>query len=183
MDSTELTRLEQAAKSRYERARFGWSLAACVPLVAVVAVAALVSRRPSSALSFGALLFVAGALCLWRGRDLGRGFVPGVVSGVVPLVLSLVANLGHGCAAGHCSTWCVQACTVGGVTAGLAVSFVAIRRAYRWPFWVSASAMSMLTGAMGCSCIGFSGVGALAAGFAVGTIPPLARRMFASNSP
>jgi len=106
---------------------------------------------------------------------------PGVLSGLIPLVFALVANYGHGCSGDHCSSLCVPACTFGGVTAGVVVSVVATRLKLRWGFWLSASTVSMLTGAMGCACVGYSGVLALVGGFAVGLTPQFARRVFASR--
>jgi hypothetical protein len=43
-------------------------------------------------------------------------------------------------------------------------------------FWLSASSLALLTGAMGCTCVGYSGVAGLALGFAVGSAPGFFRR-------
>ena len=91
------------------------------------------------------------------------------------------ANYGHGCSGDHCSSLCVPACTAGGVTAGVVVSVIATRLRLGWGFWLSASAVSVLTGAMGCACVGYSGVLALVGGFAVGLAPQFVRRVFASH--
>ncbi|MER2559893.1 MAG: hypothetical protein ABTQ32_04190, partial [Myxococcaceae bacterium] len=127
MDSIDLSQLARAARNRYERARLGLSLAGAAPVLLVVAAAAFFAKRPLSAALFGGALFVTGVVLLWRGRDLRRALWPGVLSGVIPLVFALVANHGHGCSGGHCSSWCVPACTAGGVTAGIVVSFIATR--------------------------------------------------------
>lgn len=179
MDSIDLDRLSREARRRYERARIGLSLAGATPVFLVVAAAAFFAKRPTSVALFGGLLFVTGVVLLWRGRELRRALLPGVLSGLIPLVFALVANYGHGCSGDHCSSLCVPACTAGGVTAGLVVSIVATRMGLGWRFWASASAVSLLTGAMGCACVGYSGVLALAGGFSVGLIPQLTRRVFA----
>ena len=181
MDSTDLTALSRVARRRYERARLGRSLAGAAPVLLVAAVAMLLGRRPSSAALFGGLLFVSGVVLLWRGRDLHRAVLPGVLSGLIPLAFALVANAGHGCAGGHCSTLCVPACTAGGVTAGIVVSVVATRLKLGWGFWAAASTMAVLTGAMGCSCVGASGVLALIGGFSAGLIPQVVRSAFARS--
>lgn len=167
MDSIDLPALAQQARRRYERARFKWSVAGALPVLSLVGVAVWLNRHPASAVAFGALAFAFGVVVLWRGQDWGRAFLPGVVSGVVPLVLSLVANVSHGCAGGHCSSWCVPACATGGLVAGAAVSMMAVRRKYGQEFWLGASALSLLTGAMGCACVGYSGLVALVLGYVV----------------
>jgi hypothetical protein len=101
---------------------------------------------------------------------------------LIPLACALMANRGHLCAGGHCSTWCLPACISGGVVAGLVVSWVATKRGLDWRFWLGASAISLLTGAMGCACIGYSGVIGLAAGFLGGTVPLLVRRLMGHPS-
>ena len=181
MDSTDLTALERAARTRYEKARLGWSLAGAAPVLLVVAAAVVLGRRPSSAALFGGGLFVTGVALLWRGRDLRRAVWPGVLSGLIPLAFALVANAGHGCSGGHCSTLCVPACTGGGVTAGLVVSIVATRLKLGWGFWAATSTMAVLTGAMGCSCLGASCVLALVGGFSAGLIPQVVRRALARS--
>lgn len=181
MDSIDLSRLEREARGRYERARFGLSFAGAAPVLLVVASAGFFAKRPMSVAVFGGLLFVTGVILLWRGRDLRIALWPGVLSGLIPLVAALVANHGHGCSGDHCSTLCVPACTVGGVTAGLLVSVIATRLKLGWGFWAAASTVSVLTGSMGCACVGYSGVLALIGGFSVGLVPQLARRVFASR--
>lgn len=169
MGSIDLTKLEATARGRYERSRLRWSLAGATPVLLVVAAAMWLGRQPSSSAFFGGLLFVTGVVVLWRGRDGRRAFWPGVLAGLLPLVLSLAANT-HGCSMGHCSTWCIPACSAGGVGAGLFVAATAMRLKLGRDFWVGASVMSVLTGAMGCACVGASGVVALIAGFGVGLV-------------
>ncbi|MFO0596475.1 MAG: hypothetical protein U0228_14255 [Myxococcaceae bacterium] len=182
MDSIDLGQLARDARQRYERARFGLSLAGAAPVVLVAAAAAFFARRPASVALFGGVLFVTGVVLLWRGQDLRRALWPGVLCGLIPLVFALVANSGHACSGGHCTSWCVPACTAGGVTAGLLVSIIATRMRLGLGFWAAASSVSVLTGAMGCACVGYSGVLALIAGFAVGVAPQGLRKVFASLS-
>jgi hypothetical protein len=159
----------------------GLSFAGAVPILLVVAASAAFAKRPTTVALFGGLLFVTGVVLLWRGRDLRLALWPGVLTGLIPLVFALGANYGHGCSGDHCSSLCVPACTAGGVTAGIVVSVIATRMKLGWGFWAAASAVSMLTGAMGCACVGYSGVLALLGGFSVGLAPQLTRRIFAAN--
>lgn len=182
MDSTELTKLEARARRRYERARLVRGVVGFAPVVALVACAALLGRRPASAVGIGGVLFVAGAALLWFGRSLHRAVLPGVLTGLVPLGLALAANWGHGCAGDHCSTLCVPACAAGGLAAGAVVSTLSHRRKHGWGFWLSASVVSLLTGAMGCACVGYSGVIGLLAGFAAGVAPQAARKLLAPSA-
>ena len=181
MDSTELAKLERRARGRYEWARVRWSVLGMVPVLLIIIAASLLGRRPSSAAMFGGVLFATGVVVLWRGRELRRALWPGVLSGLVPLIAALVANHLHICAGGHCTTLCLPACSAGGVVAGLVVSFIATRRGLSWGFWATASALSLLTGAMGCACIGYAGVVGLVTGFALGAMPQLVRRLVAAK--
>jgi hypothetical protein len=62
-------------------------------------------------------------------------------------------------------SWCLPACVAGGVLAGGIVSFVGVRQRRGIGYWLSASAITLLTGALGCSCVGYAGIGGLAVGF------------------
>lgn len=176
MDSTELARLERLGRRRYEAARLARAVLGFAPVLVVVVGAALLGSRPSSSALFGGALFAAGVTLLWRGQGLQRAVLPGVLSGLIPLALSLAANLLHGCSDEHCTSLCIPACTVGGVAAGLVVSTLGLRRRLGWGFWAAASGLSVLTGAMGCACVGYSGVGGLVAGVAVAVAPQALRK-------
>lgn len=182
MDSIDLDRLERRARVRYEGARAARSLLGFAPALLLVLVAAALGRRPSSAMFFGTLLFLSGSFLLWRGQTMHRAVIPGLLAGIIPLTFAIMANRGHACAGGHCSTWCLPACITGGVVAGLSISYFATKRGLDWRFWLGASAVSLFTGAMGCACIGYSGVIGLAAGFLGGAFP-LAVRRLAQRSP
>ena len=178
MDSIDLDSLEKRARVRYELARAARAIVGFTPALLLVLLAAALGRRPSSAVMFGGMLFVSGAFLLWRGQTMHRAVLPGLLAGVIPLTFAIMANRGHACAGGHCSTWCLPACIAGGVVAGLAVSWFANRRGLDWRFFAGATAVSLLTGAMGCSCIGYAGVIGLGAGFAAGALPWAVRKLF-----
>lgn len=182
MHSIDLAAVQRRARFAYEVARARRALVGLAPMVVVVAIAAFVTSRPASTLGLGAATIVSGALMLWYGRAPQKAVLPGLAAGLVPLVLALCANQVHACGSGSCSTLCVPACTLGGVVAGLAVATVGNRRRAGAWFWLPASGLALLTGAMGCSCVGYSGVVGLGIGFMAGVGPGLLRRAFTVRS-
>jgi len=174
MDSTEL--LMRRARRGYELSRVRQALLGMAPLLFIVPLAACMTARPLSTVWLGAATFALGGVMLWYGREPQKAVLPGVAAGLVPLMLALCANRMHYCGPDGCTSLCVPACTLGGVLAGLVVARVGHgRRAGAW-YWLSASGLALLTGAMGCSCIGYSGVFGLGAGFALGVVPALVRK-------
>ena len=171
MGSIDLAALERRARARYEVKTLGRALLGFAPVLVLVAFATWLNRRTGSAALFGGVLFATGVVALWRGGALRRAVLPGLLAGLLPLTFAIVANRGHLCASGHCSTYCLPACTAGGVLAGLIVSTLARRRRLGLSFFAAATAISMLTGAMGCSCAGASGIVGMLAGFGVGLVP------------
>jgi hypothetical protein len=179
MDSIDLSRAEHRARRHYEWARARRALIGFTPALIVVTCATTFARHPAWTLAFGGAMFVLGAGLLWYGRDVRRAVLPGVAAGLVPLVFGLCAfRVGHICTGDNCMMFCVPACTVGGLVAGLGVAAVALGRSSGLGFWIAAAGMSLLTGAMGCSCVGYWGVVGLAVGFVSGTVPGVLRRMF-----
>jgi hypothetical protein len=182
MDSTDLRHVRQRARRAYELGRLRRALLGVAPVLVIVAVAACVAHRPASTLSFGIVTVTLGAAMLWFGREPQKAVLPGIAAGLVPLVFALCANQVHVCGADGCSTLCLPACALGGAVAGLAVASVGNqRKAGPW-FWVSASALALFTGAMGCACIGYSGVLGLGVGFGGGMVPGLIRRAFSAKT-
>lgn len=150
----------------YELDRLRRALLGFAPVLIVISVAIGMGKRHAVSMPAGLLLFAGGVLALWYGREPGRGVLPGAIGGSLALALALCANhVGHFCTGEHCLSWCVPACTAGGVLAGSIVSFVGFRQKRGAGYWLSASAITLLTGALGCSCVGFAGIGGLAIGF------------------
>ncbi len=176
MVSTDLVLVERRLRFRYELGRLRLSVLGVLPLTLIVAVTVLLTQRPLSALAFGALTVVMGAGMLFYGRDPQRAVLPGVAAGLIPLLLALGASHVHHCGADGCSTLCLPACVLGGVVSGLVVAMVGHRRGAGPVFWLSASGLALLTGAMGCTCIGHSGVVGLALGFALGSVPGMLQK-------
>jgi hypothetical protein len=176
MPSTDVLRVERRLRRAYEFGRLRLALLGVLPLTLVVLVSMLLTQRPLSALAFGALAVATGAGMLFYGRDPQRAVLPGVAAGLVPLALALCASRLHHCGPDGCSTLCIPACILGGLVSGLVVASVGHRRGAGPVFWLSASGLALLTGAMGCTCIGHSGVAGLALGFALGSVPRMLRK-------
>lgn len=181
MDSIETSVLEKRvwrrARVAYELGRLRLALLGVLPMALVVVVAVWTTHRPQSALCFGAATLLAGATMIWYGRDPQKAVLPGVVAGIIPLGLALAANHLHVCGPGGCTSLCVPACTLGGVLSGLLVARAGQRRHAGFGFWLSASGLALLTGAMGCACLGYSGLAGLGIGFLGGSLPGLLRRV------
>jgi hypothetical protein len=183
MDSHELKRVQQRARLKYEWSRARRAVLGFAPAIGLVLVAALLGKSPRWSLGFGGLMFAYGAALLWYGRDLKRAVLPGVVAGLVPLTFALCAShVGHMCSGDRCMMVCIPACTVGGLVAGLAVAAVGHRGKHGLGFWAAASGVTLLTGAMGCACIGVTGVIGLALGFAAGLVPKVAHTWIGTRS-
>lgn len=181
MVSTDRAILERQARRAYEFGRARRALLGVAPVLLIVASATWFGGRPVSAFSFGLTTILGGALMLWYGRDPQRAVLPGIAAGLIPLGAALCASHVHACGPNGCTSLCMPACTIGGALAGLVVASVGNRRRAGPWFWVSASALAFLTGAMGCSCIGYSGVFGLGAGLTVGIFPGLLRRVSVRN--
>ncbi|HEV8246872.1 MAG TPA: hypothetical protein VGP93_13935, partial [Polyangiaceae bacterium] len=117
--------------------------------------------------------FTAGTLLLWYGRDAAQAVLPGVLAGFVPLFLALCAtHFGRMCNDEVCRSWCLAASALGGALAALVVVGYGGRRQRSLRFWLLSSALALLTGALGSTCVGLAGVicVALGYGFALGCI-------------
>jgi hypothetical protein len=175
MGSTDLSAIERRARVRYEWARAKRALLGFAPLLLVVAVATAVARHPSLTVSLGMAAFVAGATLLWYGGDLKRAVLPGVLTGSIPLVLALCTNRMHMCSGDGCFSMCVPACSVGGLVAGLLLARIGRQRRAGVEFWLPAFALALLTGGMGCTCVGYAGMVGLGVGLVMGMAPGLLR--------
>jgi len=181
MDSTDLAQVRRRVRVAYEIGRLRLALLGILPVILIVALAACFSHRPMSALWLGVATVTVGATMLWYGREPQRAVLPGIAAGLVPLALALCANHVHVCGIDGCSSLCVPACALGGVIAGLGVASVGNRRRAGAGFWLSASGLALLTGAMGCACVGYAGIAGLALGFGAGVVPGLLRKAFGSK--
>jgi hypothetical protein len=174
MASIDVAAVARRARRGYELSRLRRAALGFAPALLLVVFAAVFGRRPESAGLLGAGLFALGTLLLWYGRDLRKAVLPGIGAGLLPLSLALIApRLGHLCAGDHCVSLCIPACAAGGISAGLLVAAHLHRARVGAGPWLAASALTLLTGAMGCACVGYSGILGMAAGYALALTPRL----------
>lgn len=181
MVPTDVERLERRLRGAYERARLRSAVLGFAPMVLLVALASLVGHRGVWVLGLGAVLFGVGVLALWYGREPGRGVLPGALGGSLAAVLALCASqMTFLCTGQACLSWCIPACSASGAIAGGIVAFGGLRQQRGVGYWISATSITLLAGALGCSCMGYAGVGALAAGMiavlALSWASPVGRR-------
>jgi hypothetical protein len=178
MASLDLARVRKKARTAYELARVRRAVVGFAPALLLVAVAALLARSLGDVAPFGCAMFVIGVVALWYGRDPKRAVLPGLLAGLVPFVLTLAAmRMGHVCFGASCTNVCLAACTLGGLGAGFAIGHVGVRRRYGAGYYLAASAVSVATGAMGCVCLGWAGLGGLVLGYGAGVVPALLVRI------
>ncbi len=150
------------------------------PVLVMIALAAVIGGRYAVSMPAGTLLFAGGVLALWYGRDLGRGVLPGVVGGHRAGARPVREPHGPLVHRGALHVVVLARLCDGGVLAGGIVSFFGFKHRRGPGYWVSASGITLLTGALGCSCVGFAGIGGLALGFMgallVGKVSSLSRR-------
>lgn len=163
--TADLTALLARARRAYEWSRLRRAAVAVTPIAVLVGVAALLATRPGLAVAVGGALLAAGVASLWFGHDFDRGLAPGVLAGLVPLAaVNCAVRIGHACTGTSCRSLCLTACALGGVAAGLLIGAWAVRRTATAAMWGAAGTAALLTGTMGCSCAGLTGVAALGLG-------------------
>lgn len=172
----DLLLVERRARRAYELGRLRRAATQATPLLGLVAAALLLGSGRAFDLVVALALLLLGVGYLWRGTLAERALLPGIGAGSIPLVLALLANgPGPGCVHGAALSLCTAACAVGGVLAALRVSEFARGEARRPAAFGLAMAPAFLLGALGCSCIGFTGVAALAAALLLASVPEVLR--------
>ncbi len=182
--ATDTLNLDLAARARraYERSRLRFALTLSGAALVLPATSMLLGTPLVSGLALGVALGVLVMAATWRGGALARGALHGLEVGLVPLVLAHAARLyGHVCTPSGCTTLCVPACASGGVVAGLALEWFARRSPLPSVVRGVGLVSAFLTGALGCSCVGASGLVALVVALGVSAagarvLAPLANR-------
>lgn len=158
----DLVLLERGVRRTYELARLRDALVGGLPLAVLAGVAVWLGPQRWFVGAVGVALVVAVVGYFWHGLGAAKAVLPGVGAGLVPLVLTHVANgFGPGCTAHGCGTYCMEACIAGGGLASLALLRFAHRAEHPPSAWGYGASLAWLTGALGCSCVGYTGVLAL----------------------
>ena len=114
-------------------------------------------------LILGVIVLSSVALFSYRGGPAGKSALSAVMLGSLPIVLALSSlSLHQACSHHGCSSYCVPACALGGVIAGVIAGRVGARSPRPFLSIVSLLWLIGLTGSIGCSCVGKSGMLALA---------------------
>jgi hypothetical protein len=158
---------EQALLGRavgaYEASRGRFAALVALPVALVPLTSFLLGTPGPAAVVWGTALVASLALLQWRGGALAGGGAAGLEVGLVPLLFAHAAkSFGHVCTPTGCTTLCVPACATGGVVAGVALEWLARRSPRPGLTRGLGLGVAFLTGALGCSCVGASGVLALA---------------------
>ena len=165
-------RLKLRVKRAYEWGRLRYALRWSVPTLLVGTLVTFLVRQVSWPLTLGALLYFASVVLLWVGKGPGRSVLPGVVYGMLPLTGGLISRFnGHVCLGLSCYSSCLLYCVSGGIAAGLLVARLAAKSEAPASVFMSAAATSLLTGAIGISCVGVHGLIGMIVGVVLGAIP------------
>jgi hypothetical protein len=167
--ATDLMIRDRALRA-FRRGRWKAAWTASAPVWAVIAFASWFTWRPSAVWIVGAGLAAAFIGMVYLGGAIRRGALPGLAAGLLPLVAAIGAGgWGSECGAGECASWCVPVCVSSGVACGLVLAWTARTRRWSPATLLSAGWLAVLTGAMGCSCVGFAGAFGMAGGLLLPT--------------
>lgn len=163
--------LQAAARGAYERSRLSKAVAVAAPVAVLPALSFWLGTSLASATLLGGALVAAVLLVVWRGGAVALSGAVGLKAGVVPLAFAHAAKLfGHVCTPAGCTTLCVPACATGGVIAGALVEWWARRSPRAHLTRGLGAGVALMTGALGCSCVGYAGVAALLVGLAASMV-------------
>jgi hypothetical protein len=152
-----------------------------LPLALLIGPALALTPRVVPTLILGGALVLGVVGLLWFGHGFPRAALLGVAAGALPLGLVLCsARLGHACVGSMCMELCFGTSAIGGAAAGALIGSWAFEKRVSARLLLAASALGLLTGAMGSTCVGFAGVIALATGFSLGIAAQWVRSEVAS---
>lgn len=151
--------LRKRAQRGYALGRIKASWFEVLAASVIVVITLFLSSMHGTVLLPGFALIFLTAVFSYYGREPGRFVLPALILGLIPLTCALASQfVGHVCVAGGCTSLCVPLCTAGGLVSGVLLARSA--RASRSPglVWLSGGALVLCAGAMGCVCVGASGV-------------------------
>lgn len=158
----------QRARRAFLRGRLYEALRLTALAMLWVLAAVLLSGELVRPLRVAVVLLTLTSLFGFWGRDAGRVVTPALLLGSLPLGCALVArHVGHLCTGSSCVSWCVPLCTAGGIGAGVLLARYALASPHPWRSWWFGAAITASAGAMGCACVGLSGVAGMLGGLLV----------------
>ena len=156
------------AMAGYERARLRRAVIAALPTLVLPLVAFALGGRLVPSVVLGAALATLVIALGWRGQAWGRAVPAGLLAGLFPLGLALTAQrIGHVCTPEGCTSLCVPMCSAGGLIAGVVISLAARRSTSPRLTLGAGAVVTLVVGALGCSCVGYAGALGMMAGLAV----------------
>lgn len=159
----------------YELGRARWASRMLLVVLPLLVAALLVGRPASLVAGLGGLLgATAFALAMVHDRY-ARAVRTGVLAGLPTLLIPVLVRALHLLPVGAGVDPCIPASFVSGILAGWVVSRRASEETKRLSFWIAAVLATALTGTLGCSVAGGSGVVGLMAGVVAGSAPVLVR--------
>lgn len=162
--SAAISEVHAKVQQAYERGRALRATRWCFAAAPLAVAALLLTERRLEVAGLTALFVSVVWLADWRGRDWGRALPAGLVGGLLTFGAAISARwvMSDCCASGSgCSDWCVPACSTAGGLAALISVFDASRAERPLPRLATSASLAALGGAMGCSCIGYTGAGAM----------------------
>jgi hypothetical protein len=169
MESSELEAVRLQVRRAYELGRARRALLVLIPILALAWPAWRVGGDARGPVLAGGLLSLVGVAFLWRGKRAGGVVLPAMFAGALPFGCGLWAH----CAVESRFGLCVFACLAGGVAAGFLVARFAQRSDARGETWAYAGTVAILTGSVGCACVGLGGLVGLVVGLGVVALPAL----------
>jgi hypothetical protein len=139
-------------------------------------LAALLVGRPAPLVAGLGGLLAASAFALAMVHDrYARAVRTGLLAGLPTLLIPVLIRVLHVLPVGAGVDPCIPASFLSGALAGWVVSSRASEETKRLSFWTAAVLATALTGILGCSVAGGSGVVGLMAGVVAGSAPVLLR--------
>jgi hypothetical protein len=172
----ELALVERRVRRAYEIGRVKYAMVSGLPLMGLSGLAFLAGAGRSLDVVAALALVVTGLTYLWRGQLAARALLSGVVAGLVPLLLALFANWSSpGCTHEATISVCTVACAIGGVLAARRLTEFARAEEKHPAAFVLAVLPAILLGSLGCGCIGYVGVLAMAGALTLASLPEMLR--------
>lgn len=154
-------------RQAYERGRAQAAVGRAMAAVPFGLVGAVVLGEPGARLGAALGLGLLAGWLYFRGGAAGRAVNAGLAAAVVPFALPLLVR-GSVCPMGACATWCIVACSVGGIAAGAWLGARSMREPDGVRFLAVGAALAAAAAAIGCTCAGAGGIVGMIGGIAIG---------------